>query len=46
MCELIAQNIPVVEADVCAEPEGNCETACESPLLGGSPPAVRRLVAL
>lgn len=41
MCELIAQSVPAVEADVCAKPERNCERASESPLLGGSAPAVR-----
>lgn len=41
MCELIAQSVPAVEADVCVclcvEPERNCERASESP----SAPAVR-----
>lgn len=41
MCELIAQSVPTVEADVCAKPERNCERASETPLLGGSAPAVR-----
>lgn len=41
MCELIAQSVPEVEADVCAEPERICERASESPLLGGSAPAVK-----
>lgn len=40
-CELIARSIQEVEADVCAEPEKICERASESPLLGGSAPAVR-----
>lgn len=38
MRELIAQSIPDLEADVCAEPERICERASESPLLGGSAP--------
>lgn len=41
MCELIAQSVPAVEADVCIEPERNCERASESPLFGGSASAVR-----
>lgn len=41
MCELIAQSVPVAEADVCVEAGRNCERASECPLLlGGSAPAV------
>lgn len=46
MCELIAQSVPAVEADACVEPERNCERARESPLLGGSTPAVRSIPTL
>lgn len=46
MCELIAQSVPAVEADVCVEPERNCERASESPLLSGSAPAVRWIPTL
>ena len=41
MCELSAPSVPVLEADVCVEPERNFERSSESPLLGGSAPAVR-----
>lgn len=41
MCQFVAQSVPAVEADVCVEPERNCERASESPLFGGRAPAVR-----
>lgn len=41
MRELIAQSVPEVEADVWVEQDRICERASESPLLGGSAPAVR-----
>lgn len=42
MCGLIGQSVPAaVEPDVCVERERNCERASDSPLLGGSAPAVR-----
>lgn len=34
MRELSAQSVPAVEADVCVEPERNCERASQSPQLG------------
>lgn len=41
MFELSAHNILALEADVCVNPERNCDRASESPLLGGNAPAVR-----